>query len=178
MEARFLECMAAIALHSNIPLPIKDENVIGSTSVNGNKVKENGINCKSEKEKQSTKDIEAEDSSRAELRSISSPDRRRSSENISTSTITSNENENKKCWPNSAIDEELCKELENYKDSDVPVIHAFVLPAKLSDSASSPIFDEKCSQDSPRTIVPESVAVPVPILNTLLDRILQTMLDS
>uniref|UniRef100_A0A158Q766 Uncharacterized protein n=1 Tax=Elaeophora elaphi TaxID=1147741 RepID=A0A158Q766_9BILA len=178
MEARFLECMAAIALHSNIPLPIKDENVIRSTSADGSRVEENGINGKSEKQKQSPKDTEAENLNRPELIGSPSPNRPKSIENISTTTTTSNENENKKCWPNSAIDEELCKELENYKDSDVPMIHAFVLPTKLSDSASSPISDEKRVQDSPCTMVPESVAVPVPILNTLLDRILQTMLDS
>ncbi|VDN83247.1 unnamed protein product [Brugia pahangi] len=176
MEARFLECMAAIALHSNIPLPIKDENMISSTNISRNRAEENGGNGKSEKQKQSINDIEPENSNRTDLRNISTPDRRRSNENIS---VTSNENE-KKYWPNSAIDEELCRELENYKDSDVPVIHAFVLPAKLSDSASSPFSDEKCSQEnaSPCTMVPESVALPIPILNTLLDRILQTMLDS
>ncbi|VDM92298.1 unnamed protein product [Onchocerca ochengi] len=177
MEARFLECMAAIALHSNIPFPIKDGIIIHKTA-DGNRPKENGINGKSDKQKQFPKDRESENSDRAEMRSNPSPDQSRSCENISTTTITSNESENKKCWPNSAIDEELCKELENYKDSDVPMIHAFVLPAQLSDSASSSISDEKYSQDSPCTIVPESVAVPVPILNTLLDRILQTMLDS
>ncbi|KAL3985790.1 hypothetical protein ACH3XW_40080 [Acanthocheilonema viteae] len=175
MEARFLECMAAIALHSNIPLPIKDENMIRSASVNESKMEENRINGKSEKQKQST-NTESENSNRAELRSIPSSNQSKSCENTSIITITSNEN--KKCWPNSAIDEELCKELENYKDSDVPVIHAFVLPAKLSNSASSPVSDGECSQDLPCTTVPESVAVPVPILNTLLDRILQTMLDS
>ncbi|CAG9533076.1 unnamed protein product [Cercopithifilaria johnstoni] len=178
MEARFLECMAAIALHSNIPLPTKKENMIRSTSVNESRVEENDINGKSEKQKQSTRNTESENSSRTELKSIPSPDRPIFSENAAATTITSNENENKKCWPNSAIDEELCKELENYKDSDVPVIHAFVLPAKLSNSASSSVSDEKYSQDSSCTVVPESVAVPVPILNTLLDRILQTMLDS
>uniref|UniRef100_A0A1I8EW93 Uncharacterized protein n=1 Tax=Wuchereria bancrofti TaxID=6293 RepID=A0A1I8EW93_WUCBA len=175
MEARFLECMAAIALHSNIPLPIKDENMISSTNVDRSRAEENGVNSKSEKQKRSINDIEPENSNGTDLRNISTSDRPRSNKNIS---VTSNENENKKYWPNSAIDEELCKELENYKDSDVPVIHAFVLPAKLSDSASSPISDKKCSQDSPCTMVPESVAVPIPILNTLLDRILQTMLDS
>ncbi|OZC08589.1 hypothetical protein X798_04392 [Onchocerca flexuosa] len=178
MEARFLECMAAIALHSNIPFPIKDGNIVHKISADGNRPKENDINGKSDKQKQSPKDRESENSDRAEMRSNPSPDRSRSYENTSTTTITSNESENKKCWPNSAIDEELCKELENYKDSDVPMIHAFVLPAKLSDSASSSISDEKYSQDSLCTMVPESVAVPVPILNTLLDRILQTMLDS
>uniref|UniRef100_A0A1I7VSN5 POU domain protein n=1 Tax=Loa loa TaxID=7209 RepID=A0A1I7VSN5_LOALO len=177
MEARFLECMAAIALHSSISLPIKDENPTRNTNVGGSRTEENGINSKSERERQSTKDIELENSSRTGLKSVPPPDRLRPSENTSTATISPNENENKKYWPNSAIDEELCKELENYKNSDVPVIHAFVLPAKLSDSTSSLISDEKCSQDSPGTMVPESVAVPVPILNTLLDRILQTMLD-
>uniref|UniRef100_A0A915PG33 Uncharacterized protein n=1 Tax=Setaria digitata TaxID=48799 RepID=A0A915PG33_9BILA len=175
MEARFLECMAAIALHSNIPLPIKDESVIHSTNGDEIKPEENDISDKSST-KEFITDIESENSSNAELRSIQSPDRSKSKENTST-TITTNENGSKKCWPNSAIDEELCKELENYKDSDVPVIHAFVLPSKLSDPASSPVLNEKCSEDSPCTVVPESVAVPVPVLNILLDRILQTMLD-
>ncbi|KAM3716835.1 putative ubiquitin thioesterase [Dirofilaria immitis] len=177
MEARFLECMAAIALHSNIPLPMNDENMIRNISASENRQEKNDINGKSDKHKQSAKDIELKNSSRIELGNIPSPNRPKSYENISLTTIASNENRNKKCWPNSAIDEELCKELENYKDSDVPVIHAFVLPAKLSDSASSPTSDKKYSQDLPCTMVPESLAVPVPILNTLLDRILQTMLN-
>lgn len=136
---------------------------------------ENSVNDKLEKQKQYTKNAKPEHL-RAELRSIPSANQPRSNGNTSTTIITSNEN--KKCWPNSAIDEELCKELENYKNSDVPVIHAFVLPTKLSNSVSSPVSDEKYSQDASYTMVPESVAVPVPILNTLLDRILQTMLDS
>lgn len=177
IEARFLECMAAIALHSNIPLPVKDESMICSTTVDESRVKENSINGKLEKE-QSAKNAEPGNLSREEFRTIPSPDQSVSSENTSTTTSTSNETENKKCWSNSAIDEELCKELENYKNSDVPVIHAFVMPTKLSKSASSPVSGEKCSQDSPCKMVPESVAVPIPILNTLLDRILQTMLDS
>lgn len=176
MEARFLECMAAIALHSNIPLPVNDENSFRSANVDGSRIEENKIVGKSGKLKHSTGDIEPENSRTVKLTSISSPDELGFNENTST-TITLEEN-GKKYWPNSAIDEELCKELENYKDSNVPMIHAFVLPAKHSDSASSPTSDEKYSQNAPCTMVPESVTVPVPILNTLLDRILQTMLES
>lgn len=178
MEARFLECMAAIALHSNIPLPIDDENLSRCGSVDSGERGESGSDDKGKIANGTTKDTDSGDSKNSnntELKSTS-PCRPESSEKLA------NSNGNEACfdkkWPNSAIDEELCQELENYKNSDVPVIHAFVLPPKLQHSGSSANPGEKSTDDTTYTVASSSVAVPIPILNILLDRILQTMLDS
>lgn len=178
MEARFLECMAAIALHSNIPLPIDDENLNRCGSVDSGERGENGSDDRGKTANGTTKDTDSGDSKNSDSTEVksTSPCRPESSEELT------NSNGNERCfdkkWPNSAIDEELCQELENYKNSDVPVIHAFVLPPKLQHSGSSANLGEKSTDDATYTVASSSVAVPIPILNILLDRILQTMLDS
>ncbi|VDM96270.1 unnamed protein product [Thelazia callipaeda] len=181
MEARFLECMAAIALHSNFSLPIKSE--IKTPADNTDECEPSSNMNGSNTCKQNVEKLEIETSSSiVDVKcssSLSSPTQLPSNDsnsaNINNTTLSS---EKKKCWPNSAIDEELCQKMENYKNTDVPVIHAFVLPTKnFSDPGGSAITNEKCSQDSRCTDLLNSVPIPVPVLNILLDRILLTMLD-
>lgn len=159
MEARFLECMAAIALHSNIPLPIGDKN------------EDKGQNER-EKESCGTADaIEQSDGTEASTSPLHYSVPNEMSENKGLPKVTL-KNYERRTWPNTAIDEELCQELENYKNLDVPVIQAFVIPSR-SPNSSAIKSDEK--RDTSPSV--PSVAVPLPVLNILLDRILRTMLE-
>ncbi|VDN17555.1 unnamed protein product [Gongylonema pulchrum] len=189
MEARFLECMAAIALHSNIPLPIDDESTTKtrlSESTNAAvEPEENGGGDREKRAKEyAVMNVVSEElkiSQNSEVRS-SSLCQPKSSSGSATKESATNTNGNERCydkkWPVSAIDDELCQQLENYKDSNVPVIHAFVLPSKLPIPGSPIVSDDKNADETSCLVAPSSVAVPIPVLNILLDRILLTMLDS
>ncbi|VDM27264.1 unnamed protein product [Toxocara canis] len=200
MEARFLECMAAIALHSNFSLPIstpsdeKEDDSNESQSSDTEKPPSNGeATIETEVETQPPAQPEAcatnenedvvvtcdasdvqEEEDDIVPQEDSKPDHADRTDDLTERLMHKSE---RKTWPTTAIDEELCKELENYKGTDVPMIHAYVIPSRSDTSSASGDTPDERGESPPFHSVP-SLAVPVPILNILLERILHTMLQT
>lgn len=172
MEARFLECMTALALHSDLPLLTETENELEikkeiPTVDVVDKTKTEVMSPISDQENQQTASDEA-----VTVHNSESHGNTNESVTDTRESLVSTRKEERRLWPETAIDDELCKKLEDYKGANVPVIHAYVIPEKSSASSPSE-SEERCDiiQSTP------SVAVPMPVFKILLDRVLQTMLE-
>uniref|UniRef100_A0A0M3I0A0 POU domain protein n=1 Tax=Ascaris lumbricoides TaxID=6252 RepID=A0A0M3I0A0_ASCLU len=195
MEARFLECMAAIALHSNFCLPTR---TLSSDIGDEGSKSQSSDSDKPQTNDDTTTEIETEGMTKpaspmdtcvnndnddvividdAPMQEENSVSQDAKKDHIDELTERLMHKAERRTWPTTAIDDELCQELENYKGTDVPIIHAYVIPPRSDTSSSSGDTPDERGESPPFHSVP-SLAVPLPILNILLERILHTMLQT
>lgn len=158
--------MAAIALHSDFPLlsltNIKDqdekEQEQGADENDTAKSRRQPCELKSQI---STDDEKPEKDTESPCNSGNGG----ASKSADTCTDLKKDDNTLGLWSSTAVDEELYEKFETCRGPDIPVIHAYVLPSEAN--------EEKAGEES---LPVQSLAVPLPVVNMLLDRILKTML--